>query len=149
MFVNRLLSLVLCASLVACPSVCRTRACAADTAKVPELGGCPHCRIEDGPPEQSSDSRRDSDEPQDSDPATPPAPCCEFGNCLCAGALLDHSGVELQLEHMLALFVAIADEGDELAAFAPTHFRHFEPVCCGDAHLAGRLLRLRIESLLI
>jgi hypothetical protein len=55
----------------------------------------------------------------------------------------------LQLGHVLALFAVIAQSGDMPAAVASTQVDPWQPVCSSDATPSGRVLRLRIESLLI
>jgi hypothetical protein len=142
MVLGRLFSLLLTAALVACPAVCRSGHCAACPKEETKTTGCPHCRVE-----QSASS-------EDTRSALPKAPLdsrapCEFGNCLCAGAVTNHAGFDLQLDHVLGLFavasaslelpIAVLSSSDKTTA---TFDQHGPPS-------SGRSLRLRIESLLI
>lgn len=72
-----------------------------------------------------------------------------MGNCLCAGAVTNHAGLDLQIGHVLGMFavvqILIEPPYAELSLSAETHVAstdHGPP-------LSGRTMRLRIESLLI
>jgi hypothetical protein len=142
MFFGRLISLVLSTALVACPAVCKAGHCAACPQEETKTNGCPHCQAE-----QSAAST-------DTQPSRPRLPvdshdACDFGNCLCAGALTNHAGLDLQLGHVLGLFEAagVVDELPIAVLSSPdkaavTFDQHGPPS-------SGRSLRLRIGSLLI
>jgi hypothetical protein len=142
MFFGRLISLVLSMALVACPAVCKAGQCAACPSEKTKTAACAHCHAEQNTSNEDSDRSRPSVPLDSSDP-------CEFGNCLCAGALTNHAGLDLQLGHVLGLFAAAGEIVEPTNATlsspdraAVTFEQHGPPS-------SGRSLRLRIESLLI
>lgn len=139
MILGRFLSLVLCMALVACPTVCRAGQCAERQLEPTKTAGCSHC---------PTGQDRTSNDPNQSRPGIP-CDSCDMGNCLCAGAVTNHAGLDLQIGHVLGMFavvqILIEPPYAELSLSAETHVAstdHGPP-------LSGRTMRLRIESLLI
>jgi hypothetical protein len=91
----------------------------------------------------------DTDKPVQQ-PTLPLDRCCDDGNCLCGGALLEKAGTELQLLHefMADGGTVSADAGMLLSEQSAVEHPRALVVFQGG-HAIGRALRLRIESLLI
>jgi hypothetical protein len=142
---HRLISLALCVSFVACPSVCRpARSNTSD-----ELGvapaTCEHCcneRVPDNRPVPVEDSKPGRE------PLRPGDDCCAFGNCLCDGALIDNAGVAVEQAQLLGFYAIGAEAGEAQLTLATSLIPILHPPD-GDVDSSGRLLRLRLESLLI
>src|SRR5687768_9754567 len=102
MVFGRLISMLLSAALVACPSVCRAGACGECPIEPPQTVACAHCPMGQTTP-------LSSEEPSDQSSPVPlkPKNHCELGNCLCAGAVTSGGGLDLQIGHVLGVFGAV------------------------------------------
>jgi hypothetical protein len=145
MLLSRLLSILLCTALVACPCVCPSGACTACPKGEAKISACSHCG---GLAQSQANGERSHGQPPARTPVAPKKPC-QVGNCLCAGALTNQGGLELQIGHVLDLFKAVEASNTATTLLAMSAL---EPLPAGDEvnlHLSGHALRLRIESLLI
>jgi hypothetical protein len=144
MILDRLVSLLLSTALVACPSVCRAGACSECPDEPTQTVACPHCQAgRDSAPLSKEHSEAPSPEP------SAPKDHCELGNCLCAGAVTNGGGLDLQIGHELGVFGAIAPLGHHTEPTILSTLDAGVAVDRDDPQTSGRRLRLRIESLLI
>lgn len=145
MVFGRFISLLLSAALVACPSVCRTGACSECPPEPTKSPACSHCQASQDP--ASLNGAEPSEQP--SPPPLQPKNHCELGNCLCAGAVTNVSGLDMQIGHMLGVFGAFEALGEHYQPATFSAFEAADAVDHDDPQAGGRRLRLRIESLLI
>jgi hypothetical protein len=133
--------------MLACPSMCwAAPAIGADEpAGEASAAGCAHCRFARPAGEPSHQGESSDKRPV---PFQPPEDCCNFGNCLCSGALVDTAGIELQLAQVNVWFVPVLSERDA-SAMPSISACHSQPVIDDSGLLSGWRLRLRIGSLLI
>jgi hypothetical protein len=142
---GRLISLVLSAALVACPSVCRIGVCTECSPEPITTAACSHCHA--GQNSGSPSSKNSSDSPCRA--PLQPNDHCDLGNCLCAGAVTNGGVLDLQIGHVLGLFGAFESVGDRHEPSVLCDVESLPSVDHDDLRASGRRLRLRIESLLI
>ena len=115
--------------------------------QAPVCSAVPHCCVAT---ECKDSTTEPANEPVQR-PALPMDRCCEDGNCLCSGALLAKSGIELQtlieLDPCPVVLTGQCWHALQRAISPQTH--PWRVVFLMAARLSGGALRLRIESLLI
>jgi hypothetical protein len=144
MVFGRLISLLLSAALVACPSVCRAGACSECPTEPTKTITCAHCQTGQSIPLSSQNCSN-----QSSPVPLKPKSHCELGNCLCAGALTNGGGLDLQIGHVLDVFAAVATLSEPAEPAILSTREIAVAADHDDPQASGRSLRLRIESLLI
>jgi hypothetical protein len=142
MLSKRFISLLLSAALAACPIVCRAGGCSDCPASEVQPAACPHCQADqnESPPPRNEDDTDDR-------PLQPTH--CELGNCLCAGAVTNSGGLDLQIDHVLGVFAACETLSPHVLCGDVSYNDPGADADHDDAQSSGRRLRLRIESLLI
>ncbi len=144
MILDRSISLLLSAALVACPVVCRAGGCNDCPAKQAKHVGCSHCLAA-----QNGTGPSNNRDLSGHLPTPVKKTHCELGNCLCAGAVTSGGGIDLQIGHELGVFSACdvlcehVQSSNSPAIDLTLANRDEDPLA------SGWRLRLRIESLLI